>query len=114
MKFLKIFHSIKTKLLLIAFLILTIPLIVLGVFSYKKSQGFLDDSGNKRLETTVEMTLEMISTLHDEVEKGNLLLEEAQEKVKEAVLGEEDPSRSEEHTSELQSRGHRVCRLLLE
>src|SRR5690625_7501613 len=38
------------------------------------------------------MTLEMISTLHDEVEKGNLLLEEAQEKVKEAVLGEKDPS----------------------
>jgi len=92
MKFLKIFHSIKTKLLLIAFLILTIPLIVLGVFSYKKSQGFLDDSGNKRLETSVEMTLEMISTLHDEVEKGNLLLEEAQEKVKEAILGEKDPS----------------------
>src|SRR5690625_7062785 len=25
-----------------------------------------------------------------------------------------DPSRSEEHTSELQSRGHLVCRLLLE
>src|SRR5690625_6457931 len=26
----------------------------------------------------------------------------------------EDPMRSEEHTSELQSRGHLVCRLLLE
>src|SRR5690625_5697736 len=26
----------------------------------------------------------------------------------------EDPARSEEHTSELQSRGHLVCRLLLE
>src|SRR5439155_22607715 len=26
----------------------------------------------------------------------------------------EDPGRSEEHTSELQSRGHLVCRLLLE
>src|SRR5439155_26070858 len=33
-----------------------------------------------------------------------------------AVLGpdELDPLRSEEHTSELQSRGHLVCRLLLE
>src|SRR5690625_5862277 len=28
--------------------------------------------------------------------------------------GEQDPHRSEEHTSELQSRGHLVCRLLLE
>src|SRR5690625_5816882 len=29
-------------------------------------------------------------------------------------LGWDDPGRSEEHTSELQSRGHLVCRLLLE
>src|SRR5437660_9696481 len=29
-------------------------------------------------------------------------------------LGLDDSSRSEEHTSELQSRGHLVCRLLLE
>src|SRR5687768_17698019 len=31
-----------------------------------------------------------------------------------AVLGDDDPTRSEEHTSELQSRLHLVCRLLLE
>src|SRR5690625_6777832 len=31
-----------------------------------------------------------------------------------AYLSERDQSRSEEHTSELQSRGHLVCRLLLE
>src|SRR2546429_278085 len=30
------------------------------------------------------------------------------------VFGENDPARSEEHTSELQSRLHLVCRLLLE
>src|SRR5437660_9539093 len=30
------------------------------------------------------------------------------------VLAVADPDRSEEHTSELQSRGHLVCRLLLE
>src|SRR5690625_7032390 len=30
------------------------------------------------------------------------------------LLGRGVPSRSEEHTSELQSRGHLVCRLLLE
>src|SRR5690554_7687157 len=32
----------------------------------------------------------------------------------EALLAEGDPARSEEHTSELQSRPHLVCRLLLE
>src|SRR5437660_8922843 len=30
------------------------------------------------------------------------------------VVGHRVPARSEEHTSELQSRGHLVCRLLLE
>src|SRR5439155_22170107 len=30
------------------------------------------------------------------------------------ALGQDDVHRSEEHTSELQSRGHLVCRLLLE
>src|SRR5256884_4166916 len=32
----------------------------------------------------------------------------------EPALGDRDPARSEEHTSELQSRLHLVCRLLLE
>src|SRR5690625_6529694 len=32
----------------------------------------------------------------------------------EQIINEVDPNRSEEHTSELQSRGHLVCRLLLE
>src|SRR6266498_6120391 len=34
--------------------------------------------------------------------------------VADAAVHEDDPSRSEEHTSELQSRPHLVCRLLLE
>src|SRR2546422_4476023 len=35
-------------------------------------------------------------------------------RAREAVLAEEEEERSEEHTSELQSRLHLVCRLLLE
>src|SRR5690625_5445873 len=35
-------------------------------------------------------------------------------KVHGSVLGADEAARSEEHTSELQSRGHLVCRLLLE
>src|SRR5690625_5972976 len=33
---------------------------------------------------------------------------------RDAVAGQNETGRSEEHTSELQSRGHLVCRLLLE
>src|SRR5690625_4271799 len=89
-KVFKKFQSIRMKLLIISFLILTVPVIVLGVFSYQRAKSSLDESGIKRLESSVEITLEMISTLHEEVEKGTLSLEEAQEKVKIAILGEKD------------------------
>ncbi len=80
--------SIKSKLLTISFLILTIPLIILGIFSYQKSANNLDELGATNLTNSVEMTLEMIEALNEEVEEGNLLLEDAQERVKRAILGE--------------------------
>src|SRR5690625_579838 len=82
--------SIKMKLIATSILILTIPLIVLGVLSYQKTKTTLDDYGATRLENSVELTIEMIEALNEEVEKGTLSLEEAQEKVKIAVLGEKD------------------------
>src|SRR5690625_1911185 len=81
-------NSIKTKLIVVSILLLTIPLIVLGIFSYQKSVSSLDELGASNLKTSVKMTIEMIDALDEEVEKGNLTLEEAQEKVKVAVLGE--------------------------
>src|SRR5437870_9032129 len=65
----------------------------------------------------------LIADLHDEktnkrlLTKGTELTREMIEKIstrnlKRLRLNEKD--RSEEHTSELQSRGHLVCRLLLE
>lgn len=85
-------NSIRSKLLLISILLLTIPLIILGIFSFNTSRAALDEQGEKRLETSVELTIEMIAALHEEVEKGTLSLEEAQERVKVAVLGEMDSS----------------------
>src|SRR5690625_8028533 len=52
----------------------------------------LDD--NEELESTVPVEIELTFTVHSYGEPGQAL-------------------RSEEHTSELQSRGHLVCRLLL-
>lgn len=80
--------TIKSKLILSAIILLTIPLIVLGTISYKTSVSSLDDLGKVNLENSVNFTLEMIESLNEEVEKGNLTLEEAQEKVKIAILGE--------------------------
>uniref|UniRef100_UPI001C30EEEB cache domain-containing protein n=1 Tax=Lentibacillus saliphilus TaxID=2737028 RepID=UPI001C30EEEB len=84
-------HSVKTKLILISILILIIPLFTLGTFSYYKSVSSLNALGKTNLKNSVEMTIGMIDALDKEVEKGNLSLEDAQEEVKEAILGEKQP-----------------------
>lgn len=86
----KIFNSIRSKLIVISILLLTIPVIILGGFSHQKSTKSLDDIGATNLKNSVMMTLELINTLNDEVEKGNITLEDAQEKVRVAVLGEKN------------------------
>jgi len=83
-------QSIRTKLMITSILLLTIPIIILGFLSFQKAKNSLDNNGAERLETSVELTIAFIESLNDEVEKGHLTLEEAQEKVKEAVLGKKD------------------------
>ncbi|HLS23375.1 MAG TPA: methyl-accepting chemotaxis protein [Pseudogracilibacillus sp.] len=90
MKFFQ-FKTIRSKLIAVALLILTIPILILGTFSYTTSKKALEQSGIKRLESNVELTLEMMEQLNNEVEKGNISLEEAQEMVKVSILGEKQP-----------------------
>lgn len=80
--------SIKSKLIIVSVLLLTIPLVILGLFSYQKSEDSLNELGATNLKNSVEMTIGMIEALNHEVEKGNLTLENAQEEVKIAMLGE--------------------------
>lgn len=82
--------TIKKKLITVSILLLTIPLMILGTISYEQSKNNLEEIGITNLKNSVEMTIEMISALNSEVEKGTLSLEEAQEKVKVAVLGEKN------------------------
>ncbi|MGN7398333.1 methyl-accepting chemotaxis protein [Cytobacillus praedii] len=89
-------HSIKSKLIVISLLLLTVPLISLGMISYNKSKESLDELGAANLENSVKMVIEMIDVLNKEVKKGNLPLEKAQEQVKVTILGEmnDDGSRT--------------------
>lgn len=83
-------NSIKKKLVFISVLLLIVPLSALGYFSYTNSTKSLNDLGETNLKNSVEMTVEMITALNIEVEKGNISLEDAQERVKVAILGEKD------------------------
>ncbi|XKO56881.1 methyl-accepting chemotaxis protein [Lysinibacillus fusiformis] len=84
------FRSIKAKLIAFSLLLLMIPLIILGYLSYQQSKSNLESVGKENLRNSVEMTIAMIEQFNQEVEAGNLTLEEAQEKVKVAILGKKD------------------------
>ncbi|MCZ8532238.1 methyl-accepting chemotaxis protein [Psychrobacillus psychrodurans] len=88
MKKIKNITTIKGKLISISILLLTIPLIVLGIFSYQKSASSLDNTGEQILKNSVEQTIEIIGVLNESVENGDISLEEAQEKVKVTILGD--------------------------
>lgn len=89
MKLLSIFNSsIKVKLITISILLLSIPLIITGIVGYYSSKTNLDELGATNLKNSVEHTLELMDVLNEQVENGNLTLEEAQERVRIAILGE--------------------------
>lgn len=71
------FRSIKTKLIAFSLLLLMIPLLILGFISYQQSKSNLETVGKENLKNSVEMTIAMIEQFNQEVEAGNLSLEEA-------------------------------------
>ncbi len=100
--------SIRGKLMIVSILLVTIPILVLGVVSFTKSKNNLNDLGIDNLENSVEITLGMIDALEQEVEKGNISLEDAQEHVKETILGEmqEDGTRPIDASLDLGENGY--------
>ncbi|MDQ0216237.1 methyl-accepting chemotaxis protein [Oikeobacillus pervagus] len=79
--------SIKYSFIAIALILLAIPAIVVGAVSYNKAQSELNKLGKVNLKNNVNFTLEAINTLNHQVEKGGISKEEAQEQVKEMILG---------------------------
>lgn len=82
------FNSIKSKFILISSLMLVIPMLVIGTFSFLKSSNSLDELGKINLENSVEHTIQLIDVLNTQVENGKLTKQEAEEMIKVAILGE--------------------------
>lgn len=82
--------SIRVKLISISVLLIIIPLLVLGIISYRTAETNLSELGASNLKNSVEFTLEIIKTHQTEVENGSMSLEAAQENVREIVLGEKN------------------------
>lgn len=79
--------SLKWKLLLIIILVSTIPLAIMGVMSYNISKNSMIEAKEAHLKGLVDGAYLLAETLHKDVERGNLTLEEAQEELRLALVG---------------------------
>ncbi|MGG0665036.1 methyl-accepting chemotaxis protein [Viridibacillus arvi] len=98
----KIKISLKRKLIILCTLLLIIPTIIIGISTYSTSKKELTTSGKEELQQSTNMVIAMIALLNQEVEAGNLTLEEAQEKLRVELYGKKDADNirpiKEEHT----------------
>ncbi|CAM4040227.1 methyl-accepting chemotaxis protein [Saccharibacillus endophyticus] len=83
-------RSIRTKLMILCLAILIVPTVVTGTTSYIVSKDEMNKSGKAALENNVNMVIGMINLLNNQVETGQLTLEQAQEKLRNELLGEKD------------------------
>lgn len=87
MRFLR---SIQGKLIIISLAILVIPSLIIGIVSYGKAKNGMEKIGEQVLYNSVESALQIIELANESVEKGDIPLEVAQERVREAFLGPKD------------------------
>lgn len=81
------FRSIRSKLILLCSLLLLVPSLVIGIIAYNQSKASLDLGGQVQLKNDVRHVIAMIDALNQQVKKGLLSVEEAQETVKQQILG---------------------------
>ena len=79
--------KIKAKLLIAFVLLLVIPGIIVSYFGYQNTNDSVEALTKKGLKGNVQVALQLIETQHKAVEAGIISLEEAQEQVKEQLIG---------------------------
>lgn len=87
MRFLR---SIQGKLVAISLALLIIPSLIIGVVSYSKAKNGMEDIGEQVIYNSVQSALQIIELANESVEKGDIPLDVAQERVREAFLGPKD------------------------
>ena len=79
--------SIKVKILVVSILVLLISNVCIGLFGYDISKRELNEKGEVILKNAVESAIQMIDIAQKGVEEGLYTLPEAQEMIKEKLLG---------------------------
>jgi methyl-accepting chemotaxis protein len=78
---------LRLKLVTISLLLLAIPSLIIGTVGFYIAKSELDKSGRIQLKNDVRLVISMIDVLAKEVQTGHLKLEDAQESVKQQILG---------------------------
>jgi len=84
------FRSVKSKLVLVFLVILVVPGLIIGFSSYEEAKSQLGEGGKNELKNNVKMVIGMISLLNKDVEAGKLTKTEAQDKLRDELLGKMD------------------------
>ncbi|RSK28695.1 methyl-accepting chemotaxis protein [Bacillus sp. HMF5848] len=92
-------RSIRYKLISYMLLLLIIPSLIIGTVGFFIAKSNLDDLGDKTLKNGVEMAIQLIDSMNQQVESGNISLEEAQEQVKVYLIGKMDSEGKREISS---------------
>ena len=82
--------TLRAKLVSLCLVILVVPTIIIGFSSYTVSKNEMNESGKAALENSVRMVIGMINLLNEQVENGDMTLEQAQEKLRVELLGEKN------------------------
>lgn len=80
--------SIRNKLIFLSAIFLIVPMLILLTTSFLSAKDNLNQLGMVNLQNNVRSSIQIISVLDEEVKKGNLSLQEAQEIAKEKITGE--------------------------
>ncbi|WP_100403590.1 methyl-accepting chemotaxis protein [Bacillus sp. FJAT-42315] len=82
--------TIKTNLIALCLILLAVPSLLIGSMGFFTAKGELNKAGEKSLKNDVRYVLAMITMLDQQVKDGKLELEDAQEQVKETILGKKN------------------------
>lgn len=80
-------HSVRNKLVGLAIIVILIPTLLIGIVNYIVAKNELDSVGRLGLQNGALGITQLISTLDNQVKLGNLTLEEAQEDVRNHMIG---------------------------
>jgi methyl-accepting chemotaxis protein len=83
-------YSMKMKLVTISALLLIVPMLLIGLTSYWQAKQALSAKGEVILKNAVTQAMELIDAQKQAVARGEISIEEAQEAVKQKLLGPMD------------------------